>query len=277
MPPLPEHAHRVGDEGIPEVLGQLEAEHPPQADGHVGIAGKIIVEVHQVSEYREPADRGGKFVGRCVEQAVHRAADGVRDDHLFPQADDEAARALDEIIGGDVPIAHVLRHVRVALDGPLEHLGEEREENAQRHRVLLRPVCIPVYVHDVGYHGEGIERDADGKMQLRDAEGGAAEEPDRGVNVPDYERRVFEKYQGKKVEYDRQGQDLIPVPARAGKPEAEAVVHRHDREQEQGVGLLAPEVEQEARDEKQNVSPDRPVPREDRKAPGRWGKRRTGM
>ena len=32
----------------------MEAEHPPQADGHIGIAGEIVINLHGVAQGAQP-------------------------------------------------------------------------------------------------------------------------------------------------------------------------------------------------------------------------------
>ena len=59
MPPLPEFVNGTGEVGIAEILQKVEAEHFAQTDGHVGIARKIIVDLHGVGDRAHPCRDGG--------------------------------------------------------------------------------------------------------------------------------------------------------------------------------------------------------------------------
>src|SRR5262249_38601307 len=107
VPAAPEVADGVGDVGVVEVLGQVEAEHPPGADRHVGVAGEVEVDLDRVADQPQPGERGGELGGGDGEDAVGGQADGAGDDGLLGQADDEAPHAGGEEVSRDGPIAQL--------------------------------------------------------------------------------------------------------------------------------------------------------------------------
>ena len=54
MPTPPEFRDAAGQIGVPKVLREPEAENPAKADGHVAIAGKIIVNLQGERNRAQP-------------------------------------------------------------------------------------------------------------------------------------------------------------------------------------------------------------------------------
>ncbi len=262
MPPLPEHPHRGAHEGIAEILGELEPDHPPETDRHVSITGKIVVQVHQIGKHREPRDRGRKLAGRSGEQALHGPADGVRNNHLFSEADDKPPYPVDEILGSDAALDHIAGDGRVAGDGPLQHLGPEGQEQSERHRALCGGRIAPVHVHDVGNHREGEKRYPDRKMDFRHGERCAAKQLYQLIDVRENKIRVLKNDQRQHVEDNGNGKHRLAPLAGARYPDPEPVVHEKHGQQKQRVSLLPRVVEDKAHDQEKHVSRRRPVPQE---------------
>ena len=50
VPAPPEFRHAGGDVWVVEVFLELETYHPPEADGHVGIAGEVKVDLQREAQ-----------------------------------------------------------------------------------------------------------------------------------------------------------------------------------------------------------------------------------
>ena len=84
MPPPPEGAHGVGAVGVVKVLVEPEAEDPPQADGHVGVAGEIEVDLEAIGGEAQPAPQHRQRPGPLSGEAVlPQGADGGGRQHLL--------------------------------------------------------------------------------------------------------------------------------------------------------------------------------------------------
>jgi len=59
MPAPPELGDRAGDIRIVKVFGEMEAEHLPHADGHVGVTGEVEVDLEGEGADTEPCRGGG--------------------------------------------------------------------------------------------------------------------------------------------------------------------------------------------------------------------------
>ena len=89
MPAPPEFRDRPGLVGIVEVLQEPEAEQPSQADGHVGIAGEIKVDLEREGQRAQPRrDHGGRGHGGDL---LPHGAHLVGQQHLLPQSRDKPA------------------------------------------------------------------------------------------------------------------------------------------------------------------------------------------
>ena len=69
--------------GLVEVLGEGEAEHAPEADRHVGITGKVEIDLQREAQHRQPAQRRRQLVGRQREDLVYDARQIVGENHLL--------------------------------------------------------------------------------------------------------------------------------------------------------------------------------------------------
>ena len=84
--------------GESKFSGQPDVEHERQADGHVGVAGEVEVQLQR--EGQRGAPRVAEHDGwRVVEDRCHPGAEGVRNHHLLEQADGE-----DEQPGGQIAL-----------------------------------------------------------------------------------------------------------------------------------------------------------------------------
>ena len=62
VPTPPELLNGAGEEGIVEILREFEAEDPAQADGHIGITGKVKVNIEKKCNGIEPVKQQALFV-----------------------------------------------------------------------------------------------------------------------------------------------------------------------------------------------------------------------
>ena len=79
----------------------MKSEHPPEADGHVRVAGEIEVDLQRVADHREPRVRGIELAGRRAEDLVGRDRNDVRNEDFLAKPRDEATHALGEVVERD--------------------------------------------------------------------------------------------------------------------------------------------------------------------------------
>ena len=254
VPPPPELGGGAGDIGVVKVLLIVEAEHPPQPDGHVGVAGEVVIDLqseHRRAEPR-PADREARGGGQ--QELVREGARGVGDEHLFRQPEADPRQPLREGDGVGRPRGDLPCHVGVAHDGARHQLVVHRQVEQVIDGVGLRPGVPAVDVDDVGDRLEGVEGDADGQRESGHRKGGAQQ----GVQVLDEKAAVLEGAEQPEVERQRGGERRLgrPGPPVALDQPSVHVVERGGGQQQQEPHRLAPGVEQEGKRHQHQVAVD---------------------
>ena len=165
MPAPPEVGDAVCQKWIVEVFEKPEAQHPPQTDGHVGIAGKVKIEPKPVRNHTQPRSqhRGGRL-NRC---GLPKQPDVVRQQHLFRDAADKTLHARSKQIGRAAAVLQFVRDCLVADDGTRDELWEQGHIRAEIDDIFLRFRFAPVDIDGVTHGLERIETDADGQRQVR--------------------------------------------------------------------------------------------------------------
>ena len=125
MPSAPELRDRARDIRQSEVLRVFEPENAAKADRHVGVAGKIEVDLKREQDHAQPHAKrcsGGELP---VENLACDFARTVGQQHLFAQADAEARHAVENIFMAGRALFDLLFHVAVAHNRPGDELREQ--------------------------------------------------------------------------------------------------------------------------------------------------------
>ena len=122
MPAPPEIGNTVGKKRIVEVFQKSEPQHPSKADGHVGIAGKVEIDLEAVGDDAQPRrqHRGSSLRGCCLPQKT----DVICQQYLFPDTTGEAFRPIGKEVSGAIPVLQLVRYRLVADDGARNQLRE---------------------------------------------------------------------------------------------------------------------------------------------------------
>ena len=244
MPPAPEARDRFGDKREAEVFQEMEAEHPAKADGHVGIAGKIVIDLHQIRRRRNPRAAHGQVRPIQSEQRIHQQTQVVCQYRLFAEAHQEAVHARHEIR----PVFHApfnfVRYCLIAHDRAGDQLREERHIQANVEEALLHLAVAAIDVDDIAHRLEGKERYADGQRDFRHGERQIEPRP----NVAQQPAQVFICAQQPKIQHHRQHQRELGVPAvfplfLAVNPQRQQPVHCNGRHHNRHKLRLSPGIE----------------------------------
>ena len=153
VPAPPELGDAAGDIGIVEVFKKVEAEHPAKADGHVGIGGKVEINLKRVGDGAEP--RKGHRGGDGGKGGVGDLRDSVGEQHFLGKAEEKAHRARGEFGNGLVPLVDLVCDRGVAHDGTGDELGEKRDIECELERVSLHGGVIAENVDHIAETLEG--------------------------------------------------------------------------------------------------------------------------
>ena len=114
-----------------EVGQELKAQHPAQADRHVGVAGKIEVQVQgrrPAAPSHAPATDMPPGTGQA---GVPQLAQVIGDQQLLGHAHHEDLHAGGELLRGAGALVDLLPQVLVLDDGAGDQLGEQGDEGAE--------------------------------------------------------------------------------------------------------------------------------------------------
>ena len=124
VPALPELGDGARDVGVVEVFRELKSHHPPQANGHVGVAREVEINLKSVGQCPQPGLVSGQGSGDLIKNKVGLFAQHVGNKHLFGEADDEAKQACQLLIHGieGGTVGELARDFMEAHDRPGNHL-----------------------------------------------------------------------------------------------------------------------------------------------------------
>ena len=163
VPPAPEFGYAGTDVGVVEVFQEFKAEHPPQASCHVGIAGKVKVDLQGVGQDAHPGGEGSPF---CLEK-IPQIAHGVGQEHLFSQAQDKQLDAGGKVVDILPAGLHLLRHILIPDNGAGNQLGEQGDIGTEDQGILLNRRIVAVHINHIAHGLEHIKGNADGQGDFR--------------------------------------------------------------------------------------------------------------
>ena len=256
VPPSPEVGDGGGQVGVVEVFQELKAQHATQADGHVGVAREIEVDVQGVGQHQEPGGQHRGLGGVDRAQVGVNGGQGVAQEDLLGKSYGKAAHARGELVYRVGTGDELIVHVPIADDGARDELGEQGHVGAKGDVASLGVSGASVQVDGVGHDLEGVEADADGEGQPFDGLQHSRQRGDHRQVLND-EIGVLEEHQHAQIETDRQDQPKFrllggdfPIFSNG---EAREIRHRHREKHDHDVGGLAKAVEDQAQKEQHKI------------------------
>ena len=157
VPAPPEIRGILRQIGHIEIPAQVKIPDRGDSNGHVGIAGKVTVDLQRVANHRHGDAQA--IVGRGGgEHRVHRHTDAVGKDHLLGQAGDKPGHAQIDIVLSDPVEPIQLGQKVVGLDdGAGGNLGEEGDVSRQLDKIPLRGDRALLHIQQVAHGLKQIE------------------------------------------------------------------------------------------------------------------------
>ena len=115
----------------------MEAEHPPQTDGHVAVAGEIKIDLQRIGYGGKPVERGAVNGAVSGVDRLGDAGDVVCQNDLFRKAEDKAAQTGRHIVDRFAAFQNLLLDRLIADNRPGDQLREEADVEEQIKIVAL--------------------------------------------------------------------------------------------------------------------------------------------
>ena len=162
MPPTPEVGRIQRLVRRVEVLRKAKSQQHRQTNGHVGVSGKIEIELHRIAERRGPARDHRELVG-MIKQACDRGCNAVGNDEFFDEAACEEIDADAHHFAGElrVQVAKLRIDVGVANDRTCNEVGKQGHECRVLEQIGGRIDAATIDVDRVRHRIERIEADTD--------------------------------------------------------------------------------------------------------------------
>ena len=271
VPAPPEVLQAQGDVRRVEVRREADAEEQRDADGDVGVAAEVGVDLERVAVDGEEDLERAVVAGRGEDLVHDGAGEEARHHHLLEQARHDQPEGAGRL---DAPGVGALAQLGQELGGPHDRAGHEVREEREVDGEVEQPdrfQVVPVGVDHVAHRLEREERDADGQDDLqqrrRDLDAELVEPVGHRV---DEEVVVLEVAEDADVGGHRHEAPRPLGRVRAGLVDAdhEDLVGDGDGGQQEAVVPVPPAVEHVARDQHEQlppavVGPQQPRPDED--------------
>ena len=251
MPPAPKLRHALGNIGIVEVDAEFKAQHSPQASSHVGVTGKVEINLQRIGTGSRPGPQGagGHRVGG---HGVPQHAKLVGQQHFFGQPHHKEANPGIKK-GGRLPSGdQLLVDILVPDNGAGDELGEQGDVGGKVNQVMRGRAVIPIDINEIGHRLEGVEGNPDGQRNVHLRQGGQPRNLPQGAYK---EAGVLEHPQCRQVQHDAHHQHR-PAPALGGllvheQPGKE--VHQNGADHNEDVNRLSIGVKNQVGQEQEEV------------------------
>ena len=197
-----------------EVLREHEPEHQAEADGHVGVAAEIEVDLERVR--RDAVPRLERTERARLEREIGDLPAGIGQQHLLRQAEREERDAARELRRRVRPAPELVLDLRVADDRTRDQLRVHRLEAQEIDEALDGRRIAAIDVDDVAQRLQDVQADAERQRHAQrhiEPELGQPEPVDEAVVAVDAEVEVLEEGQQREVRADRDDQ-RGPLPSR---------------------------------------------------------------
>lgn len=227
----------------------MEPKHSPEANGHIGIAAEVIIDLKGVGDSPQPRHGYAQAAGVClIKGPVCQHRQGVGQNGLLGQPADKPPDAGGKVLHRLLPASDFRRHSLIADNGPGNQLGKQRHIQRHIQRVLLHLALSPIHIKNIGHGLKGEKGNANGQGDVSLRQPFPARQP---VQVVNGEIQIFEHKEQGEVENHRQHNNPLPAPARG--QQSKAVVHQDGEQHDKHKTGFSPRVEQQRGEQKKTV------------------------
>ena len=165
VPPPPEFGDGLGDIRVVKVTHKFKAQHPPQPYSHIGITGKIKVDLERKGDDAQPCTCSGELLGRHGLVSIPQHSQVIGQEHLLGQSDYKDLHTRGKLLHLVISVVDLVVQVLVFDDGAGDELRKEGHKGTKADDTSLGSGVSTVDINGIAHGLEGIEGDADGKAQ----------------------------------------------------------------------------------------------------------------
>ena len=137
MPSAPEFRCGAGNIGIVEVFEEVESENSAKAYGHIGITGKVVINLNGKHQYSKPDCRSALFCKVTGKIGFGKASGNVCDKHFFGKTHKKSCGSGPDIFKIFFSVIYFHRNVGVSYDRACHKLGIKRNVHKELHIIML--------------------------------------------------------------------------------------------------------------------------------------------
>ncbi len=251
MPPAPELRHRGRDIRIVKILRKTEAQHLPQPYCHIGIAGKIKINLEGKRQNSHPGGQRAHLPQAHFRNRHPKFTHIVGNQHLFRQAEAEALHPAADRLQAGFPVVKAGLHIPVLHDGTGYQLRKHGNIHAEIQQVLLHLCFSPIHVNGIRHGLKGIEGNPYGQRKRQKRKRSSC----RGIDRLYQKIRVFEKAQYRQINQHRREQNRLcsPLPAEAPQQPPVEIIGHGGKKHQQYVYRLPPGIKKQAPQKENNI------------------------
>ena len=193
VPPAPELRHAQREIRAAEVLRQVEAEHPADADGHERVAPEVKIELERIRKRGHPRQRRREALKADRGHIAPEAAELVGEQDLERHAEHEQLQPVNRLPQRNIARAELRLQLRVARDRAGDELREHGQVRAKREQRALRCDRAAVDIDEIAAGGKRVKADADRQRPAQQRHGrlAAGHPAEHAVDAGEQEVEVF--------------------------------------------------------------------------------------
>ena len=162
VPASPEGGYVGGEIGKGEVAREANAEEACRANGNVGIAREVAVNLE--GEEHGAHDEVGAIALRIGIDGLYEGSHAVGQQHLLDEAPQHKAQAIDNLgIAHAARCLHLRQKVLCLFYRACHQLRKEADKGGEGHGIATGGDAVAIHVNDVAQNLEGIETDTHGQ------------------------------------------------------------------------------------------------------------------
>ena len=198
MPAAPKILNGFGDIRITEVFGKIKPKNPPEADCHIGIAGKIKVDLQSIGENTDP--RTGKRQRRKIftEQFFGQRPCKIGKNRFFEKTDTKPHRAARRFLHGAGTLVDLFTNVAVTDNRAGNELREHRHIQKHFVKLGLHLHLAAVHVDHISERLKSIKRNANRQRKPQKRNGNV----EQAVGVGRKKVKIFKQPQRRQRQHN---------------------------------------------------------------------------